>query len=291
MTANLEVIEIEKVKAAGKGPRGGKNAVDYRITKTCVEPSDPIDAKTVELFFEKLGPLACDKSEVSACSSVLLSDLNKAAFGHMGSYTTDVAEWKELVRKKARARRFFIDRKKFYGDKLKNYLLVCILISGLSFAALNWTSSDSDSLVQFVVSSGSMFTAVMLLIQASMRMPKLSNNAIENRAKMDALRRWLLDFTKLDEAVPQDVVLWDRLLVMAVVLGVSEQVMQRLVVVAPNVVDDPDFLPTFVWCGAGSGAPAPATSMGTGLNAAFSATSSSSGSGGGFSSGGGGGAF
>ena len=77
-------------------------------------------------------------------------------------------------------------------------------------------------------------------------MPKLSNNAIEIKAKMKALKRWLLDFANLDEAVPQDVVLWNRLLAMAVVLGVSEQVIEKLEVVAPDVVDDPDFSPTYV---------------------------------------------
>jgi uncharacterized membrane protein len=120
-------------------------------------------------------------------------------------------------------------------------------------------------------------------------MLKLSNNAIEIKAKMKALKRWLLDFTDLDEAVPQDVVLWNRLLVMAVVLGVSEQVIEKLGVAAPDVVDDPDFSPTYVWCGTGYGTPAPATSMGFSLNAAFTVASSGSGSGDGFSGGGGGG--
>ena len=45
------------------------------------------------------------------------------------------------------------------------------------------------------------------------------------------MKRWLLDFTDLDEAVPQDVVLWNRLLVMAVVLGVSDQVIEKLGVI------------------------------------------------------------
>jgi uncharacterized membrane protein len=78
---------------------------------------------------------------------------------------------------------------------------------------------------------------------------------------MKALKRWLLDFTDLDEAVPQDVVLWNRLLVMAVVLGVSDQAIEKLGVVAPDVMADPDFSPTYVWCGMGYGTPAPATSM------------------------------
>lgn len=44
----------------------------------------------------------------------------------------------------------------------------------------------------------------------------------------------------------------------------------NLIEVAPDVVGDPDFSPTCVWCGTGYGTPAPATSMGFSLNAAFS---------------------
>ena len=147
----------------------------------------------------------------------------------------------------------------------------------------------SAATVQGCVSFGTLPVDVFLISRVGKHMPKLSNNAIEIKAKMKALKRWLLDFTDLDEAVPQDVVLWNRLLVMAVVLGVSDQVIEKLGVVAPDVVTDPDFLPTYVWCGMGYGTPAPATSMRFSLNAAFTVASSGSGSGGGFSGGGGGG--
>ena len=136
---------------------------------------------------------------------------------------------------------------------------------------------------------GTLLVDVFPISRVGKHMPKLSNNAIEIKAKMKALKRWFLDFTDLDEAVPQDVVLWNRLLVMAVVPGVSDQVIEKLGVVAPDVVADPDFSPTNVWCGMGYGTPAPATSMGFSLNAAFTVASSGSGSGGGFSGGGGGG--
>lgn len=189
---------------------------------------------------------------------------------------------------RARSRRFFTDRKRSNRGKLENYLVASVVVLSLSFGALGG-ASGRDALIQLIVSGVTLGTSIALHTQTSMCMPKLSNNAIEIKAKMEALRRWLLDFTNLDEAIPQDVALWNRLLVMAVVLGVSKQVMEKLAVVAPDVVDDPDFSPTYIWCGAGSGTSALATSMGAGLSMAFSTTSSSSGSGDGFSGGGSGG--
>ena len=264
--------------------------MDYRITKTGVEPSDPIDVKTVELLFEKLGPLASDEGGAATYDSIMLSDLNRAARRHKGTYANHVAEWKKLVSQRARSRRFFTDRKRSNRGKLENYLVASVVVSSLSFGALGG-ASGRDALIQFIVSGVTLGTsiALLILIQTSMRMPKLSNNAIEIKAKMEDLRRWLLDFTNLDEAIPQDVALWNRLLVMAVVLGVSKRVMEKLGFAVPDILYDPDFSPTYIWCGAGSGTSALATSMGAGLSMAFSTTSSSSGSGDGFSGGGGGG--
>ncbi|MCC6099331.1 MAG: hypothetical protein LIV25_08865 [Olsenella sp.] len=94
--SDLGVVKIERVKAVGEGARGVRNAADYRITKTGVEPSNPIDVKTVELLFEKLGPLASDEGRAATCDSIMLSDLNRAARRHKGTYANHVAEWKSL---------------------------------------------------------------------------------------------------------------------------------------------------------------------------------------------------
>lgn len=133
---DLEVKKIEQVKAAGQGTRGGRNAADYRIARTGVEPSNPVDAKTVELLFEKLGPLASDEGGATTCDSIMLSDLNRAARRHKGTYANHVAEWKKLVSQRARSRRFFTNRKRSNRGKLENYLVASVVVSSLSFGAL-----------------------------------------------------------------------------------------------------------------------------------------------------------
>lgn len=133
-----------------------------------------------------------------------------------------------------------------------------------------------------------------------------SQKGAELKAKLKALRRWLLDFTRLREAIPTDVVLWNRLLVMATVLGVAEQVIKQLKVYAPQILEDTDF-DAYAWhreddsaaavlAGAAvaiTASPAVVSSASShsysSSNLSSSRDSSSRGSGGGFSSGGGGG--
>ena len=120
----------------------------------------------------------------------------------------------------------------------------------------------------------------------------------EVKAKLEALRRWLRDFTRLNEAVPQDVILWNRLLVMAVALGVSEEVLKQLEMYYPQILDDPMIRSTYYWYYADSMLGSPASAFASAMEAAHSVSeaqlassdwSSGGGGGGGFSGGGGGG--
>ena len=112
------------------------------------------------------------------------------------------------------------------------------------------------------------------------------------------------EFTNLEEAIPTSVVLWNRLLVMATVLGVADKVVAQLKVHMPELLADPGFR-VYRWHDPdlADGLAMPAASIGRAVSeasrelhhdvstgsAASSRSSSSRGSGGGFSSGGGGG--
>lgn len=126
----------------------------------------------------------------------------------------------------------------------------------------------------------------------------LSREAIEIKAKSMALKHWLKDFTRLGEAVPHDVVLWNRLLVMAVILGVADEVIKQLQVAAPELLSDPAVAPVYGWYYYGGVYGAPAHAFDSAVSSAHqvstaalasSSMSSGGGFGGGFSGGGGGG--
>ena len=115
-------------------------------------------------------------------------------------------------------------------------------------------------------------------------------------AEWDGLKRFLSDFSRLDEAVPGDMVIYERYLVAAVALGVADQLVEGLTVKVPQVVNDPTFATWYVASSFGSGPGGFALSGLASFDSTFGATtgaftpqSSGSGSGGGFSGGGGGG--
>ena len=139
-----------------------------------------------------------------------------------------------------------------------------------------------------------MIACGVIAIVSSAILKGVNPEAVETLARLKALRRWLNDFTSLDEAVPNDVVLWNRLLVMAVVLGVADKVIDQLKVTFPDMLDDPYFY-GYYWCyGWGYGRPFErfndnvnkAHEIGS---AALNNSSDGGGAGGGFSGGGGGG--
>ncbi len=47
------------------------------------------------------------------------------------------------------------------------------------------------------------------------------------------VERWLEDFTNLDDAVPGDLILWNKMLVLAVAFGVSDEVLRQLADAVP----------------------------------------------------------
>ncbi len=123
----------------------------------------------------------------------------------------------------------------------------------------------------------------------------------ERFAQWSGLKRFLADFSRLDEAVSGDMIIYERYLVASVALGVADQLIDGLKAKLPAEVDQTQLAPWYVGYsvgGMGHGLGS-MTSLGSfasnfGTKATSSCTppssSSSSGfSGGGFSSGGGGG--
>ena len=116
-------------------------------------------------------------------------------------------------------------------------------------------------------------------------------------ARCRALKHWFEDFTRLHEAVPGDVVLWNKLLVFAVALGVSDQVLEDLAAATPTSYDDSfsdGCYPSWWWYRRHEGMETPTSALTAANDVAISTIAASSessggGFGGGFSGGGGGG--
>jgi uncharacterized membrane protein len=132
---------------------------------------------------------------------------------------------------------------------------------------------------------------VMLLVLPTLR--KRTAAGSEEQAQAKALKKYLEDFSNMKDAPVESLIIWERFLVYAVVLGVASHVISGLAVRLPNVVNNPGFAPWWVPIG---GRTDMGTSMdnfpgswGSAATSAMTPANTSSGSGGGFSGGGGGG--
>lgn len=291
--------KLELVKTAKKGAFGREKIVeDYCLTplkwpeRTSNETAaERVDFETMRYLFDRLTRLTA--RETGDADSLYFKSLEKAARSYPETFEQHRDSWVSAIEAECDRRGFFIDDKE--TGQVGLYIVggFSIFIGIASFIGM--LIFDGPFLLTVGLLVAGIFCGASAIAIAT-RLDDFSPEALELRAKLKALRNWLKDFTRLDEAVPQDVVLWNRLLVMAVVLGVSEEVIKQLKVAAPQVLDDPYLSSTYGWYYGPSHSPirsftdasSTAHSVST-AKLADSSDSSGGGGGGGFSGGGGGG--
>lgn len=292
-------IGLDLVTTTRHGIFGDKQDKDYRLTRNpsvAQRLTNPVDVATMHFLFDVVASRVTGYEPASDGKDTLLfSDVSKVAKDHAETYSESMDDWKNKVSAACKQRGFFTDKSDSgqVGLGVLGGADIVIGIVAIVFLGLIM------GLGGFVMIAGLALIVVGIVMCASAAsMDSLSSEAVELRAKMNALKRWLCEFTRLKEAVPQDVILWNKLLVLAVVLGVADQVIRQLKVAMPELLENPEFLPTYGWYMGYGGMPAPADTFTQAYNSAAqvsmaqlasSTMSSGGGFGGGFSGGGGGG--
>ena len=174
-------------------------------------------------------------------------------------------------------------------------LVLGILIAFIPVGSIFFTDGAQANIIAAVIS----VPIVLVGIGVGLTFRRFTPEGAEVAARCKALKHWLEDFTRLKEAVPGDLVLWNKLLVMGVALGVSKEVLRQLAEAVPPEVREADGFydnyPCYWWYYHHYGNESPLDSF-DGVyhesirELASSSDSSSGGGGGGFSGGGGGGA-
>lgn len=168
-------------------------------------------------------------------------------------------------------------------------LLVCFSVGSMIF-----TDVAQANVIAAIVSA----PIVLVGVGLSFTFRRFTPEGAEVAARCKALKHWLEDFTRLKEAVPGDLVLWNKLLVMGVALGISKEVLRQLAEAVPPEVREADGFydnyPCYWWYYHHYGTESPLDSFNDVYHESISAVASSSdsssgGGGGGFSGGGGGG--
>lgn len=274
-----------------KGLFGRQPKPSYRVVLTGQgqpqgnEAATQVDDATLTFIFKKVA---------RGGKALEFSELKRYAKAHPEAYHDAYEDWETSVQASAVSRGFFHDDSA--GPAAPGGLAALDVVGavGLFFALGAGLVTPLLGVALLLV----LVACAIALTLLAAHMTPLSPEAVEIKAQLEALRRWLKDFTSLDEAVPHDVVLWNRLLVMAVVLDVADEVIRQLKTVAPEVLEDPGFAPGYYWWYGPYGYDAPGRAFGDALQSAHevssaalasSSSSSGSGGGGGFSGGGGGG--
>ncbi len=169
------------------------------------------------------------------------------------------------------------------------YLLTfALLVALITYGAVTLAAGSAWGAACLVVAFG--------VFVCTRTLRRRSAEGARRAAEWDGLRRFLKDFSRLDEAVSGDLVIYERYLVAAVALGVADELVRGLATRFPEVAANPGFATWYVAASLDHGTAGPsfaglgsfAGTVGA-TTAAFTPPSSSGGGGGGFSGGGGGG--
>ena len=286
------VIKLEQATAtkAKKGLLGReKEEQTYRITVTDeawkAAKKDGIDRDVLKVFFAGVKP---DKDGVR---SRTFSELEEYASERTTSVGDKLEDYQNTVKGK------LADSEYVASDGIVAMvfcLVLGILIAFVPVGSIFFTDGAQANITAAVIS----VPIVLVGIGVGLTFRRFTPEGAEVAARCKALKHWLEDFTRLKEAIPSDLILWNKLLVMGVALGVSKEVLRQLAEAVPadlrNSDDFYDNYPCYWWYYHHYGNESPLDSFNdvyheTIRELASSSDSSSGGSGGGFSGGGGGG--
>ncbi len=171
-------------------------------------------------------------------------------------------------------------------------LVLGIIIAFIPIGSIFFTDAAQANVIAAIIS----VPIVLVGIGVSLTFRRYTPEGAEVAARCKALKHWLEDFTRLKEAIPGDLILWNKLLVMGVALGVSKEVLRQLAEAVPvDLRDSDDFYdnyPCYWWYYHHYGNESPLDSFDDVYHETIrELASSSDSSGGGGAGGGGGGTF
>ncbi|MHB1340888.1 MAG: DUF2207 domain-containing protein [Coriobacteriia bacterium] len=272
--SNRGVITVEPEHETTNSLFGPKTETTYKMTldSSGWDSLRPFEKELLSFLF----------TTIASGDTLTIAELKAAAKSRPQTFATGMTDWRNSVELEADRQGFFEST----GGTLKWVLIVGAMFLGI---IAFFSSGFVESWWPFALGIPSAIGVAIFGVQ----MPRRAPAANELYWKYRGLRDYLRDFSRLDEAPPTHVVLWEHFLVMAVVFGIAEEVIAAMQVKIPQILNDPGLAHTAWWVTSGQGYASPMAAFSSGFasaaQVASSQMSSSSGGGGGFSGGGGGG--
>lgn len=158
---------------------------------------------------------------------IYLDDITDYAQDNSESFKNEIEEWQALVS-------LATDKENYFDQRSFAWQNVTRALAFLSFALGIVVSASTDSAYPFAVS----IIATIIIFLISLGVSKRTQHGTNVNAKCEALKKWLEDFTALDESIPTDVKVWGKFMVYAHLFGVADEVVKKLKVSVPEVFEE-----------------------------------------------------
>ena len=281
-------ISLERTVDTKKGAFGREKQEETYLVTLNVDKkavTDEIDRAVLDLYF------AGAKRRDDGTRARTFAQFQRYAKDHTEKFGDKMDDYKAAV-KAAVEERDLVASSGYAAIALG--LVVGIIVICLAVAMLFITDFAQANVIAAAIA----VPVAIVGIVVSFTFRRLTPEGAEVAARCRALKHWLEDFTRLKEAVPGDLVLWNKLMVMGVALGVSKETIRQLADAVPRDMRESDdfyyYYPGYWWYYGADDLFDPAEALDEAYHAsirelASSSDSSGGGLGGGFSGGGGGG--
>lgn len=271
-------VEIEPIVKEGK-----KKPSDYLLKLVKTDLTELNESE--KYFIQNL--IFVDTNEIAL--KELEKKNSKSTTAQKKAYE-EYTKWTEIIAKLAKEKELLKTEKTKIGkDILKCLIAVVLPIIIVAYGTINnYEDILSIGMIGLFITTIELGVVCTNIRELNIRTQK----GVEHNAMWKAFKKFLLDFSKLDERDYKSIAIWEHYLVYATALGISKQVIKELKIVYPTEFEEgSNMFSTYVTIGLLSDNNAFSTfsnSFTSAATTAFSSPSSSNGSGGGFSGGAGG---
>lgn len=219
----------------------GDDYLVIRNNATAPRLLDPIDVQAMSMLFDDLAPFA-GGSKTNYDNQLSLSSLSFIAEQNLPQYRQAISKWGAVVQNTADERGFFSYENTNHRETIVGLGILILVVGGS--AAMFATNEPSPFWTTVLITAAASAVGCFVL---STKMKPYPAEATAIKAKLAALRTWLTNISEQGNSMPEDAPPWNKLLVMAVILGVSNEVVEHLKATAPQVLSDDAVAPVYAW--------------------------------------------
>ena len=245
-------ITVEPTKREKKGIFKTKNVDDFIISQVpnIAPPTDPIDVATMKFLFEEVHSSV--ETSTGTRRQIYISDISNMAERNPETAKYSLDRWQAVLDGEVFKKDLFETTGAAIANAYKAIAAVLVFVTVFAIAVGGNFLAD-DVLVYFLGGSFVMFIVAIIFAIFSKTMNRRSHHANEVHAKTKALKKWLCEFTTLDERPALDTKVWGEFMVYATILGVADKAMKQMKIAEPAMFEDDSlgttgYLPWWFWC-------------------------------------------